>query len=674
MAVDADVLPDRADEVVHYRIAVSLDSETHKLTGRQQLVWRNPSQDAVSELWFHLYLNAFKNSKSTFNRESGGQLRGDQMAEDGWGRIDITSMTLDQGGADLLPTLRFEQPDDGNVDDRTVARVTLPEAVPPGGSVTLAIDFTAQLPRVFARTGYKDRFHLVGQWFPKVAVYEPAGRRGRTSGGWNAHQFHANSEFYADFGRFDVDITVPSGYVVGATGTRTGERRNADGTTTYSYAQRDVHDFAWTADPAFIEMRRTFSATRDVSAEEYATTARLLGRPPDQVRLKDVEIILLLQPPHRAQAERHFEAAVLGLKWFGLWYGRYPYDTLTVVDPAPGAGGAGGMEYPTFITAGTSAVLGRWPLDRIRAPELVTIHEFGHQFWYGLSANNEFEEAWLDEGLNTYSTGKVIDRGYDGVAAELLGLRVTEEQTNRMQNNRWQIFDRVRQPAWTYSGGYSFYSYTKPGLLLRTLEGYLGEQTMARVMRTFHERWRFRHPSSDDFYAVASEVSGQDLSWFFKAAVEGHDVLDYEVARATSTRSAPPRGFLEGPAGTTLVSEAEARRQAQADRDAGRAPEYRTVVLVRRYGDFVFPVQLALKFEGQPLERIQWDGRERWKRFEFHRPERLEWAEVDPDRKVTLDANWLNNGRRTASDARHTARWSASWLFLLQNLLSWVGW
>ena len=206
----AQSLPERSDRIVDYRISVALDPVKHVLTGRQTLTWRNPSTtDAVSELQFHLYLNAFKNTKSTFVKESGGQLRGDEMAKDGWGWIDITSIAT-SAGADLKPTLAFIQPDDGNKDDQTVARVTLPEPVPPGGSVTLELAFTSKLPQVFARTGHKDDFYLAGQWFPKLGVYEPAGMRGRETGGWNCHQFHANSEFYADFGTYAVDITVPT--------------------------------------------------------------------------------------------------------------------------------------------------------------------------------------------------------------------------------------------------------------------------------------------------------------------------------------------------------------------------------------------------------------------------------------------------------------------------------
>lgn len=190
----AQHLPQHADTVVRYEIQVSLDPTLKRLTGRQRLTWRNPSDDSVNDLWFHLYLNAFKNNRSTFFKESGGQLRDDEMEQDGWGWIDVTSLKL-ADGADLTSAMRFEHPDDNNVEDQTVMRVALPSPVPPGGSITLDVTFEAQLPVVFARTGYKRDFYLVAQWYPKLGVYEPAGMRGRTAGGWNCHQFHANSEF-----------------------------------------------------------------------------------------------------------------------------------------------------------------------------------------------------------------------------------------------------------------------------------------------------------------------------------------------------------------------------------------------------------------------------------------------------------------------------------------------
>jgi hypothetical protein len=642
--VAADPLPSRADRLVEYRISVTLDATAKTVKGRERLRWRNPSDRPVAELWFHLYLNAFRDAKSTFFRESGGQLRGDRMPPEGWGWIDVTSIRV-AGGADLKDALRFVQPDDGNRDDRTVALVQLPTAVEPGAWIELDIDFTARLPRVFARTGNHRDFFMVGQWFPKLGVYEPAGVRGRTVGGWNCHQFHANSEFYADYGAYTVDLTVPTTFVVGATGERRARKDNDDGTTTYTYEQADVHDFAWTADPGYREIRATFSAATDVTPAEYAATARLLGRSLDEVHLSDVEIIVLMQPARVRQAARYIEAAKLGLKYFGLWYGRYPFRTLTVVDPAPGAGGAGGMEYPTLITAGTAWPLGYWPLRGLRAAEMVTVHEFGHQFWYGLVGNNEFEEAWLDEGINSYSTGKVMELAYgkDGTLVEVPGLRLGEIESLRMQNGPNFKYDKVRQPAWTYmnSDAYGFYSYRKPELLLLTLERYLGEQTMARIMRTYHERWRFRHPSSDDFYAVVNEVAGQDLTWFFSQAVESPPVLDYDV---------------------------ESVAWAKVD------DLIRSRATIRRRGEFVFPVDIAFKFEGKPVERTRWDGRDSWRRYEFLRPERLEWVDVDPDRHVLLDANWSNNSRRTQPDARVAAKWTARWLFWMQNAIGLIGW
>ncbi|HEX6737396.1 MAG TPA: M1 family metallopeptidase [Vicinamibacteria bacterium] len=665
-------LPEKAEQVVDYDIKVRLDAAQKQLAGRQRLTWRNPSSDTVRDLWFHLYLNAFKNSQSTFVRESGGQLRGDRMSKENWGWIDVDSMKL-ADGTDLKPGLRFDHPDDDNAQDQTVARVELPQPVPPGGQVTLDIEFHAQLPEVFARTGYKRDFFLVGQWFPKIAVYEPAGLRGRAQGGWNCHQFHANSEFYADFGHYRVEMTVPRHFVLGATGRRLSRQDNADGTTTYVHEESNVHDFAWTADPTYVEVKRTFSASADVTPQEYEAMARLLDRPVEEVRLSDVEITVLIHQGHLPQLERHFTSAKQAIKYFGLWYGRYPYPTLTVVDPAVGGGGAGGMEYPTFITAGTTFLANGGPLRNLRALEDVVVHEFGHQFWYGLVASNEFEEAWLDEGFNTYSTAKVLDLCYGPETSmlEALGLRLGTLEMARTMNGPTRRYDAIKRRSWEYSSSsnYGFNSYYRTQLTLLTLEGLLGEQAMARVMRTYHERWRFRHPASEDFFAVASEVSGRDLSEFFRQTVLAGELLDYEVAMLESEPARDPRGVFERDGKRVTVSEDASPRPKPGAKPAA----YDSTVLVRRRGEVVVPVQVAFQFEGQPLERVTWDGRERWHRYRFTRPQRLLWARVDPDRKLALDINRLNDGRRLEADPRMATKWTARFLFFVQNLLAFIG-
>ncbi|MCI0664117.1 MAG: hypothetical protein L0220_23925, partial [Acidobacteria bacterium] len=338
--------------VASYKIDVKLklDAKQHPtdLEGRQQLTWLNNSPDTITDLQFHLYLNAFKNEESTFMKESGGQLRGDRNQSGEWGWIDVNEMKI-AGAEDLTSKIEFIHPDDDNADDQTVIRVPLATPIKPGEKITLEIKFSARLPRVFARTGYWGQFALVAQWFPKIGVWESAGERRRSSAGWNCHQFHAMSEFYADFGNYEVSINVPAIYKgkIGATGKMESESVNGqDGTVNYKFRQDNVHDFAWTIDPNYIVVTRPFKADDQIKPAEIDQWARRLGLPQSQIKLEDVSVTLLIQPEHRSQIDRHFFAAFNAIKYFGLWYGRYPYATLTIVDPPYNAEGAGGMEYP----------------------------------------------------------------------------------------------------------------------------------------------------------------------------------------------------------------------------------------------------------------------------------------------------------------------------------------
>ena len=215
-----------SSRIANYDMKVKLDPVEKIVDGTMTLEWKNPSQDTIRELRFHMYLNAFKNNRSTFWKESGGQLRGQSVDTKDpkiWGWVDILSLKTLEGN-DLTNSIQFVQPDDDNSDDQTVAAVKLENPVLPGGSLTLNIEFRSKLPKIFARTGFSDNYFLIGQWFPKIGVYEPAGMRYAEKGQWNCHQFHANSEFYANFGVYRVEITVPEKFVVGATGKRISEK------------------------------------------------------------------------------------------------------------------------------------------------------------------------------------------------------------------------------------------------------------------------------------------------------------------------------------------------------------------------------------------------------------------------------------------------------------------
>jgi len=365
----------------NYTIAATLDPATRAITATETIVWRNITSRPATDLQFHLYWNAWRDTTSTFMRErafSGGGDRTSRNVGD-WARIDISSITLTApAAADLTASQRFIAPDDGNEDDRTVMRVPLPQPVGPGQTVTVAIAWTSHVPRTFARTGAIGKFFFIAQWFPKLGVLQDQG--------WNCHQFHAGTEFFSDYGVYDVSLTVPTGWPVGGTGVERERRDNGNKTTAHRYHQEDVHDFAWTTSPDYIER-----------------TARF-----EHPSLPPVDMRLLLQPEHADQADRHFDATRTTLEYYGEWYGPYPYGHITIVDPA-WQSGAGGMEYPTLFTAGT-----RWLAPaRVTTPEGVTVHEAGHQFWYGIVGNNEFEDAWMDEGFNTFSTARAIAQVYD---------------------------------------------------------------------------------------------------------------------------------------------------------------------------------------------------------------------------------------------------------------------
>ncbi len=508
--------------------------------------------------------------------------------------------------------------------------VPLARAVGPGETVNVQIAWSARVPRTFARTGTIGDFYFVGQWFPKIGVLEDTG--------WNTHQFHSGTEFFADFGTYDVRLTVPKGWVVGATGVERERRDEPDGlTTTHRYLQDDVHDFAWTTSPHFLDRHATFAEG---------------GLPP-------VDIRLLLQPEHADQADRHFTAARATLKNYGQWFGPYPYGHLTIVDPA-WQSGASGMEYATLITAGS-----RWltPADT-NVPEGVVVHEAGHQFWQGLVATNEFEHAWMDEGFNTYSTARVAEQAFGRtyytkryfgdfipwVFRDLPLSRVIEG--DRMPTYRRNATgDPAATETWrAYSEAAGAISYAKTALWLHTLERMVGWPMQQRILSTYFSRWEFRHPKPDDFFAVASEVSGRDLTSFFDQVYRGSGVFDYSVQSLTSQPNVARGYFGDG----------ASRRFAASE---GKAGEYITTVVVRRLGDGIFPVDVRLVLDNKEEIRWPWDGRDRSKTFQVVKPSRASFAQVDPEHVLLLDVNYTNNsaslapqaGRRRAQVVSHLA-------------------
>ncbi len=630
--------------LANYSIQVTLDDTAKMLTAQERLTWRNASADVITELQFHLYLNAFKNSASTFMKESGGVHRGSSIGDDGWGWIDVTSMRT-AAGEDLMSGAEFIHPDDDNAQDQTVLRVVLPQPVRPGAILQLEISFRAKLPTIFARTGYHKDFFMVGQWFPKIGVYEPAGMRYATKGGWNCHQFHSNTEFYSDFGVYDVDITLPTKYVVGATGVLVSDTENGNGTKTLRFHAEDVHDFSWTASPHYV-----------VADDQW----------------RDVAIRILMQPQRTHQISRYAESVKKALAYLDEHVGAYPYPIITIVDPAYGGMGAGGMEYPMLITAGSFWGIGQ----ELKFAELVTIHEFGHEYWYGMVASNEFEEAWLDEGINSYYETRIMDEAYGSTRSviDFDGFHAGDHDFSRgsyvtMRNPK---VSPIATPAWKFkAGGYGTLTYQKTATVMTTLENLIGRAAMDSAMKTYFDRWKFKHPSEKDFRAVFDEIVpvfhgdrfGKSMSWYFDQLIDGTDVCDYEL---TSISTEPVRATV-GVIGQRGEKAATAR---EAWSDSSR--QYRSRVLVSRLGEVQLPVVVEIGFESGEKIVERWDGQERWKEFIYERTDRVRWAAVDPDRQLMVDMNLLNNSKTVDPEGFPIRKHFVKMLFWIQNALQLV--
>jgi hypothetical protein len=633
------------------RIVATWDPATRTLTGSERLRWRNGSSAALDELVFHHYLNAFANDRSTFLRGSGGSLRSVRFAGSDWGFLEVTALRL-ADGTDLAPRGAYVAPDDGNPHDRTVARYPLPQPLPPGGWIEVEIDFVSRLPRVFLRAGARGDYAFAGGWYPHIAVFEDAGEGGRATAGWNAHQHHATSEFFADFGDYDVTLTLPERYRgrVGATGRQVSEEV-AGGEVTVRFLAQGVHDFAWTADPRFRVIHDRFEPEADVPATERRRIARLLGVGEEELALEPVDIQLLIHPANAGQAGRYLGAAKAALATMGLRLGAYPWDTLTLVDPPLGGYGSAGMEYPTLVTLGTHPLLALPGLRGVLVPETVTLHEVAHQWFQGMIASNEAEESWLDEGPTSYYEGLMTVEQHGPALARAFGVEITPREYARAGGlTRRAYADPVVRPAWRYlgTGSYAANSYDRPALVLAHLEGLLGEETFHRALRAFFQEHRFTHPTGRDLEAALERAAGRDLGWFFRQALHSTRVLDYQVRPIARHRVRPPRGvrWVDGE-----------RREPAEDEDgdpeagAGTAgPTWSSRVVVFREGEFRHPVTVELRFADGSVRREAWDGQARWARWTFRGPA-LASAEVDPDHLLVLDADRLDNG--ATAEPRH---------------------
>ena len=538
---------------VAYDISVTLNDSAHTLTAYEKLVYTNHSPDTLNYIWFHLWPNAYKNNETAFAKQQmkNFSTRFYYSSEKQRGFID--SLDFQSDGVQLKWEFHPDWID--------VAKVYLPSALLPGGSVTIETPFFVKLPEVFSRLGHSGKHYEITQWYPKPAVYD--------SEGWHPIPYLNMGEFYSEFGTFDVKITLPKEYRIMATGDlvngdeeiawldslaiegdalhkldkkafkkkikelKKGGKKSGKLSIrslfskdkkedtkkevifkTVNFRQKNVHDFAWFADKNWIVRKGELSLADST---------------------KKVTLWSMYLPKNAKLWEKSIEYIHDAVFWYSQFYGDYPYNHATAVDGDMSAGG--GMEYPniTVISSGGSKDL----------LEFVIMHEVGHNWFYGILGSNERDHAFLDEGLNEYSNFRYWEKKYPERDGQIIVQDFIQNKLKIAHNLdfRWVMGylgyqsraitgddQPIDIPSEDFArSNYGSIVYGKTGIYTRFLQNYLGDETMDSVMQDYYETWKFRHPSPDDFKESFTKYVDKDLSWYFDDVINDTKVVDYAV-------------------------------------------------------------------------------------------------------------------------------------------------
>ncbi|MBL7943109.1 MAG: M1 family metallopeptidase [Flavobacteriales bacterium] len=504
---------------VNYRINVTLDDEKHWLRGTEEFDYTNNSQQSLDTLYIHLWPNAYKNEHSALARAlaRSGDYTLFNVADSSKGYIDSLEFRVD---GQPVKWMYHEH-------HRDVAWIKLSTPLLPGRQLTVSTPFRVKIPSgQISRFGHVGQSYQVTQWYPKPAVYD--------RNGWHPIPYLDQGEFYSEFGSYNVNISLPANYTVGATGDLQTEAEikrldelakevsldefnsfppSSSAFKTLRYVQHNVHDFAWFADKRFIVEKSEVTLPR--SGRKVTTWAMFT---PGNGTL------------WKGNAVTAINHAILT---YSDWVGDYPYNHCTAIDGTISAGG--GMEYPNVTVIGNSG--------SVLSLNLVIIHEVGHNWFYGILGSNERDHAWMDEGINSYyetrslrklhpelNVGSILTPGLESLlGTDDMDYRYTDELAYLFSARRFNDQPIELTSSAFSSTNYGTIVYKKTALAFGYLYEYLGQETFDRCMHTYFDRWKFKHPSPNDLRDVFEEVSGKNLEWFFGPLIQSTDHIDYAV-------------------------------------------------------------------------------------------------------------------------------------------------
>lgn len=477
---------------VDYKMTVDLDHTNHQYTGKQTLTYFNQSPEEITQVYYHLYFNAFQPGSAMDERS--------QNIEDPDPRVGsrISKLSPAEQGFLHVKSLKMDGKAVTFVENETILEVTLPKAIPAGGKAVFEMEFNGQVPLQIRRSGRNNNEGIdysMSQWYPKMCEYD--------EDGWHPNPY-IGREFYGIWGDFDVQITMDKSYMIGATGELTNAAEIGKGFTkdetkvkplpgnklVWKWKAINVHDFVWAADPDFVH---------------------------DQIQVPDgpmLHFFYQADPSYVDNWKKLPEFTSKAFQDLSKHFGKYPYPVYSVIQ-----GGDGGMEYPmaTLITGNR------------KLPSLVgvTVHEAAHSWYQGVLATNESLYPWMDEGFTSYASAEVMDQlfasatatPHDNAYADYISLATDGKE---------EVLSTHADHYHT-NHAYGSASYSKGEVYLAQLGYIVGEEMLDKIILKYFETWKFKHPDANDFIRVAEKESGMVLDWYNEYFVNTTKTIDYAI-------------------------------------------------------------------------------------------------------------------------------------------------
>lgn len=511
---------------VNYKIQVRLNDQKHELYGEETVEYINHSPDELSFIYFHLWPNAYENNRTALAKQKLQNNPDNELFKNPANRGFMDSLAFRVNG---VPVTCEPHPEHNDI-----CKLILNSPLHAGERITITTPFRVKIPAGgISRMGHIGQSYQITQWYPKPAVYDKKG--------WHPIPYLDMGEFYSEFGSFDVSITLPKNYIVGATGElqtaseikwmselaekgarqdsfskRTPLIRSDSVFKTIRYTEKNVHDFAWFADKGFHVLKGSVILPH---SGDMVTTWSLF---PDRVG------------KFWKKSPGYIHDAVY---YYSLWLGNYPYKNCTALEGPLGAGG--GMEYPgiTIVSAGSTDV----SLD-----EVIT-HEVGHNWLYGILGFNERDYPYMDEGINTHYEMRYMEAKYPflklntalGIPDVIGRFLEMDHLTGRQYYELMYLLPatyRTDQPLTLKSTDFSYINYgaivyMKTGMCFTYLRNYLGTAEFDRIMQKFFQTWKFKHPQPEDLRKAFEEGASKNVVWFFDDLLPSDKKIDYKLSR-----------------------------------------------------------------------------------------------------------------------------------------------